>query len=159
MIKIQHWKVYHVHFGLIESEISSQLMKGISIQLIEVGMGVPISKESLIKANSPDTSRYVNSYISIILCEFLCTVLSYRVSINHTCRLYCFTLPILYIMWTDMLHLQNWDGSVRVDEQSTLSISTYILQRNIFCQLWTSKACFVFQQLCLNGWPISKSIH
>ena len=67
MIKIQHWKVFHVHFGLEESKISSQLMKGISIQLIDEDMGVPISEESLIKANSPDTSRYVNSYISITL--------------------------------------------------------------------------------------------
>jgi hypothetical protein len=63
MIKIQHWKVFHVHFGLEESNISSQLMQGISIQLIDEDLGVPISKESLIKANSPETSRYVNSYI------------------------------------------------------------------------------------------------
>jgi hypothetical protein len=35
MIKIQHWKVFHVHFGLAESKISHKLMKGISIQLID----------------------------------------------------------------------------------------------------------------------------
>ncbi len=57
MIKIQHWRVFHVHFGLEESKISSQLMKGISIQLIDEDMGVPISKESIRKANSPETSR------------------------------------------------------------------------------------------------------
>jgi hypothetical protein len=76
MIKIQHWKVFHVHFGLEESTISSQLMQGISIQLIDEDMGVPISEDSLIKANSPETSRYVNSYISITLYDIVCTVLS-----------------------------------------------------------------------------------
>ena len=60
MIKIQHWKVFHVHFGLAESKISPKLMKGISIQLIDDDMGVPISDESLLKANSPETYRYVN---------------------------------------------------------------------------------------------------
>ena len=29
MIKIQHWKVFHVHFGLAESKISAQLMQNI----------------------------------------------------------------------------------------------------------------------------------
>ena len=85
MIKIQHWKVFHVHFGLVESEISSQLMKGISIQLIDEGMGVPISNDVLMNANVPNDSRYVNSYISIILCEFPSMVSSYRHPINHTC--------------------------------------------------------------------------
>ena len=67
MIKIQHWKVFHVHFGLAESIISAQLMQGISIQLIDEDMGIPISDEILIKANSPETSWYVNSYILILL--------------------------------------------------------------------------------------------
>ncbi len=35
MIKIQHWTVFHVHFGLAESKIRPKLMKGISIQLID----------------------------------------------------------------------------------------------------------------------------
>jgi hypothetical protein len=82
MIKIQHWKVFHVHVGLEESKISSQLMQGISIQLIDEDMGVPISEDSLIKANSPETSRYVNSYISITLYDIVCTVLSNQLSIN-----------------------------------------------------------------------------
>jgi hypothetical protein len=85
MIKIQHWKVFHVHFGLEESKMSSQLMKGISIQLIDEDMGVPISEESLIKANSPETSRYVNSFISINLCYFVYTISSIRVSIKLMC--------------------------------------------------------------------------
>ena len=59
MIKIQHWKVFHVYFGLAESKISAQLMHGISIQLIDEDMGIPISDDCLIKANSPDTSWYV----------------------------------------------------------------------------------------------------
>jgi hypothetical protein len=80
MIKIQHWKVFHVHIGLEESKISSQLMQGISIQLIDEDMGVPISEESLIKANSPETSRYVNSYILITL-----WYLVYMVSTNQLC--------------------------------------------------------------------------
>jgi len=51
MIKIQHWKVFHVHFGLAESKVSPKLMKGISIQLIDEDMGFPISDKSLLKAN------------------------------------------------------------------------------------------------------------
>ena len=76
MIKIQHWKVFHVHFGLEESKMSSQIMKGISIQLIDEDMGVPISEDCLIKAKSPEPSRYVNSYISIGLCYFVYTISS-----------------------------------------------------------------------------------
>jgi hypothetical protein len=70
MTKIQHWKVFHVHFGLAESKISPKLMKGISIQLIDEDMGVPISDESLLKANSPETYRYVNLYIQIVTPEY-----------------------------------------------------------------------------------------
>ena len=69
MIKIQHWKVFRVHFGLAESKISPKLMEGISIQLIDEDMGVPISDESLLKANSPETYRYVNWYIQIFTHE------------------------------------------------------------------------------------------
>ena len=69
MTKIQHWKVFHVHFGLAESKISPKLMKGISIQLIDEDMGVPISDESLLKSNSPEMSRCVNSYIHIVIHE------------------------------------------------------------------------------------------
>ncbi len=72
-------------------KISSQLMKGISIQLIDKDMGVPISEESLIKANSPETSRYVNSYISIRLWYLVYTVSSNRLSINLTSWIYNFT--------------------------------------------------------------------
>ncbi len=82
MINIQHWKVFHVHFGLEDSKMSSQLMQGISIQLIDEDMGVPISEESLIKANSPMTSQYVNSYISMTLWYLVYTVPSNRLSIN-----------------------------------------------------------------------------
>jgi hypothetical protein len=35
-------------------------MKAISIQLIDEDMGVPISDESLLKANNLETSWYVN---------------------------------------------------------------------------------------------------
>jgi hypothetical protein len=69
MIKIQHWKVFNVHFGLAESKISPKLMKGISIQLIDEDMGVSTSDESLLKANSPATYRYVNWYIQIVTHE------------------------------------------------------------------------------------------
>ncbi len=65
MIKIQHWKVFHEYFGLAESKISAQLMQGISIQLIDEDMGVPISDDCLIKANSPGTSGYVIWYIQV----------------------------------------------------------------------------------------------
>ena len=64
MMKIQHWKVFHVHFGLAESKISAQLMQGISFQLTDEDMGVPISDECQIKAKSPDSL-----YIQINLIE------------------------------------------------------------------------------------------
>ena len=44
-------------------------MKAISIQLIDEDMGVPISDEILLKANSPNTYRYVNEYIEIVTHE------------------------------------------------------------------------------------------
>ena len=69
MIRIQHWKVFHVHFGVAGSKISPKLTKAISIQLIDEDMGVPISDESLFKANSPETYRYVNYYIQIVTHE------------------------------------------------------------------------------------------
>jgi hypothetical protein len=71
MIKIQHWKVFQVHFGLADSKISPKLMKAIFIQLIDEDMGVQISDESLLKANSPETSQYENWYIRIITHEIL----------------------------------------------------------------------------------------
>jgi len=46
-----------VHVGVAESKISPKLTKAISIQLIDEDMGVPISDESLFKANSPETYR------------------------------------------------------------------------------------------------------
>ena len=61
--------MFHVHFGLAESQVSPKLMKGISIQLIDEDMGVPISDESLLNANSPETYRYVNSYIQSVAHE------------------------------------------------------------------------------------------
>ncbi len=66
MIKIKLWKVFHMHFGLAESKVSPKLMKGISIELINEDMGVPISDESLLKANSPESYWYVNSYIQSV---------------------------------------------------------------------------------------------
>jgi hypothetical protein len=69
MIKIQHWKVFQVHFGLADSQISPHLMKAISFQLIHEDMGVPITDESLLKANCPETSRYVNWFIQIHIYE------------------------------------------------------------------------------------------
>ena len=107
MVKIQHWKVFHVHFGLEESKISHQVMKGISTQLIDEGMGVPISEECLTIANCPNISQYVNWYISIRHCALSYTISSNRISKNPTGQLYCFTQSNLYIIWMDMLHVQN----------------------------------------------------
>ena len=67
MIKIQHWKVFHVHFGLEESKISSQLMQGISIQLIDKDMGVPISEDSLIGNQSRNISVCQFIYINYLI--------------------------------------------------------------------------------------------
>ncbi len=67
-------------------------------------------------------------------------------------------LPIVYMTGTEMPHHQTWDRGRACDKQSKPRISTNILQRNNFCKFWRSNTCFVFKQLCANGWPIWNSI-
>ena len=55
--------MFHVYYGQPESNMSAQHMKGISIQLIDEDMGVPVSDDCLIKSNSPHISRYVFLYV------------------------------------------------------------------------------------------------
>ncbi len=43
MIKIQHWKVFLVHFGLPDLQHSDQLMKAVSMQILHGDQGMPIS--------------------------------------------------------------------------------------------------------------------
>jgi hypothetical protein len=43
MIKVQHWKVYPVHFGGEDDMLSNELIKLTSIQCGNENMGVPIS--------------------------------------------------------------------------------------------------------------------
>ncbi len=42
MIKVQHWKIYPVHFGSENDMLSNELMKLMSIQCDNENMGVPI---------------------------------------------------------------------------------------------------------------------
>jgi hypothetical protein len=42
MIKVQHWKIYPVHFGGENDVLSDELMKLTSFQCCNENMGVPI---------------------------------------------------------------------------------------------------------------------
>ena len=57
MITVQHRKVFQVHYGCPDSDISTQLMKAVSMQTIYQGMGSPISDECLQRSMSPVPSR------------------------------------------------------------------------------------------------------
>ena len=56
MIKIQHLKVYQVHYGSPNCEISSKLMQGSTLQTSYEDMGMPISEKCLHKAMNPTDS-------------------------------------------------------------------------------------------------------
>ena len=43
MNTVQHRKVYSIHFGLPDSQLSDQLMKAVSMQILHEDMGMPIS--------------------------------------------------------------------------------------------------------------------
>jgi hypothetical protein len=53
MIKVQHRKVYEVHFGDDDSELSHKLMAATTLQVSNEDMGVPISHECLVKTTNP----------------------------------------------------------------------------------------------------------
>jgi len=57
MIKVQHLKVFHVHYGQPDSDMSQQLMKAMSFQIINEDMGVPVSDICLENALHPNESR------------------------------------------------------------------------------------------------------
>jgi hypothetical protein len=57
MIKVQHLKVFNVHYGQPDSDMSQQLMKAMSLQIIDEDMGVPVSDICLEKALHPNESR------------------------------------------------------------------------------------------------------
>jgi hypothetical protein len=54
---VQHLKVFHVHYGQPDSDMSQQLMKAMSLQIIDEDMGVPVSDICLEKALHPNESR------------------------------------------------------------------------------------------------------
>ena len=56
MVKIQHLKVFQVHYGKPECMLSSKLIEGTSIQSIYEEMGMPISERSLQRALNPSES-------------------------------------------------------------------------------------------------------
>ena len=43
MITVQHQKVYSIHFGLPDSQLSGQLMKAVSMQIHHEDLGMPIT--------------------------------------------------------------------------------------------------------------------
>jgi hypothetical protein len=57
MIAVQHRKVFQVHYAIAESELSTQLMKATSMQIIHEDMGMPITNECLERSSNPTKSR------------------------------------------------------------------------------------------------------
>jgi hypothetical protein len=53
MIKVQHLKVYQVHYGDPDSNLSNKLMQETSLQTIHEDMFMPISDNCLDKALNP----------------------------------------------------------------------------------------------------------
>jgi hypothetical protein len=53
MITVQHQKVYSIHFGLPDSQLSDQLMKTVSMQILHEDLGIPITIACLEKALHP----------------------------------------------------------------------------------------------------------
>ena len=53
MIKVQHLKVYQVHYGDPDSNLSNKLMQATSLQTLHEDMGMPISDDCLDKALNP----------------------------------------------------------------------------------------------------------
>jgi hypothetical protein len=53
MITVQHRKVYSIHFRLHDSQLSDQLMKAVSMQILHEDLGMPITIACLEKALHP----------------------------------------------------------------------------------------------------------
>jgi hypothetical protein len=56
MITVQHQEVFLVHFGLPDSQLSDQLMKAVSMQILYEDLGMPISIACLENALHPKIS-------------------------------------------------------------------------------------------------------
>jgi hypothetical protein len=59
MVKVEHWRVYAVYFGIENSPLSEAIMKSISVQSFNEGYGTPISNESLLQCLKIPSKRYV----------------------------------------------------------------------------------------------------
>jgi hypothetical protein len=67
MIKVQHLKVYQVHYGDPDSNLSNKLMQATSLQTLHEDMGMPISDDCLDKALNPRRSLWVSlSLVSLV---------------------------------------------------------------------------------------------
>ena len=60
MVKLEHWKVYGVYFGIENSPLSEAMMKSTSVQSFNEGYGTPISNECLVRCLQSPTERYSN---------------------------------------------------------------------------------------------------
>ncbi len=68
MVKVKHWRVYAVYFGIANSPLSEAIMKSISVQSFNEGYGTPISDESLLRCLQIPTKRYVIHMLVNHLC-------------------------------------------------------------------------------------------
>ncbi len=59
MITVQHQKVYSVHFGLPDSQLSDQLMKAVLMQILHEDLGMPITIACLENALHPKITMQV----------------------------------------------------------------------------------------------------
>ena len=48
MVKVEHWRVYAVYFGIENSPLSEAILKATSVQSFNEGYGTPISNECLL---------------------------------------------------------------------------------------------------------------
>jgi hypothetical protein len=65
MITVQHRKVFLVHFGLPDLQLSDQLMKAVSMQILHEDLGMPISIACLKNALHPKISM---EFTMLFLC-------------------------------------------------------------------------------------------
>ena len=59
MVKVEHWRVYPVYFGIVNSPLSEAIMKSISVQSIYEDYGTPISNECFLRCLEIPPERHV----------------------------------------------------------------------------------------------------
>jgi hypothetical protein len=83
MIKVEHWKVYGVYFGIENSPLSEAMMKCTSIQSFNEGYGTPISNDCLERSLQIPTERYsVDTYFNRIYTIIMLTIMQTNFNVH-----------------------------------------------------------------------------